>query len=224
MSTPRNALERLGGTASRLVRAHSGTALRLAMGPVFLGFGALKFVPGLSPAQDLAVTTTRILTFGLVPDAAALVLVATLECLIGCCLLVGGRLLPVALVLLVPQLVGILSPLVLLPGRLFAGPHHGPTLEGQYVLKDVVLAAAASVLAASLLERRPVPVPVPRVVSAREKLRIVLAGLREECPLGELCDRHGIALSDYERWKDETVQAAAAITAAQAREPRSVPV
>lgn len=62
-----------------LLAARSTTVLRVAMGAVFLGFGALKFVPGLSPAQDLAVTTTRILTFGLVPDPVALVGVALLE-------------------------------------------------------------------------------------------------------------------------------------------------
>lgn len=117
---------------------------------MFLGFGLLKYVPGLSPAEDLVVTTTRILTFGLVPDPAALVLVATLECTIGVCLLRGGRLLGVAVALLAPLLLGILSPLVLLPERMFAGPFHAPTLEAQYVLKDFVLVAAVMTLATGL--------------------------------------------------------------------------
>jgi uncharacterized membrane protein YkgB len=45
---------------------------------------------------------------------------------------------------------GILSPIVLLPGRIFAGPHHMPTLEGQYVLKDVILLTAAIVIATTV--------------------------------------------------------------------------
>jgi hypothetical protein len=43
-----------------------------------------------------------------------------------------------------------LSPAVLLAGRLFAGPHHMPTLEGQYVLKDVILVAVAMVIATTV--------------------------------------------------------------------------
>jgi uncharacterized membrane protein YkgB len=50
-------------------------------------------------------------------------------------------------------LVGVLSPIVLLPAQLFAGPFGAPTLEGQYVLKDVVLAAAAVVLAGHAFRR-----------------------------------------------------------------------
>jgi hypothetical protein len=41
------------------------------------------------------------------------------------------------------EFVGILAPVFVLPGRLFAGPHHAPTLEGQYVLKDIILVAGA---------------------------------------------------------------------------------
>jgi len=46
--------------------------------------------------------------------------------------------------------VGILSPVVLLAARLFDGPHHTPTLEGQYVLKDIILVTATLVIAATL--------------------------------------------------------------------------
>ena len=43
--------------------------------------------------------------------------------------------------------VGILLPLVLMPAELFSGPDHMPTLEGQYVLKDVILLTATMVIA-----------------------------------------------------------------------------
>lgn len=133
----------------RWLLARSLTFLRVSLGAVFLGFGFLKFFPGVSPAENLTASTTSILTFGLVPASVALVAVASLECVIGLWLL-SGRALRGVLVLLVLELVGILSPLALLAGRLFMGPHHAPTLEGQYVLKDVILVGAMLVVAATV--------------------------------------------------------------------------
>jgi putative oxidoreductase len=129
-----------------LVR-HSITMLRIAVGAVFLGFGVLKFFPGVSPAEGLAIKTTDLLTFGLIPWRVGLVGIATLECFIGICLL-ANRWMRLAVWLLSIELIGILAPIVLLTGRLFSGPHHAPTLEGQYVLKDVILVAAGMVIAA----------------------------------------------------------------------------
>jgi len=131
---------------SRLVE-FSIPALRFAVGAVFLGFGVLKFFPGVSPAEGLATATFDKLSFGLVPSGVALVAVAALECFIGICFL-AGRWMRLAIWLLAIQLIGILSPIFLLTGRLFSGPGHAPTLEGQYVLKDIVLVAAAMIIAA----------------------------------------------------------------------------
>jgi uncharacterized membrane protein YkgB len=131
----------------RLV-AHSVTVLRISVGAVFLCFGALKFFPGVSPAESLTKATTHLLTLGLVPGGVSMVAIATLESVIGICLL-ASRWMRLAVWLLAIQFVGILSPLVLLPGRLFAGPYHAPTLEGQYVLKDVILVGAGMVIAAA---------------------------------------------------------------------------
>ena len=78
----------------------------------------------------------------------SIVAIATLKCFIGISL-VAGRWMRLAIWLLAIQFVGILSPLVLLPERLFAGPDGAPTLEGQYVLKDVILVAAGMVIRAS---------------------------------------------------------------------------
>jgi putative oxidoreductase len=142
-------LQALEAAAHRWLIAYSIVILRVSLGAVFLGFGFLKFFPGVSPAQDLVERTTDILTLGLVPGSVAIVGVAALECVIGLCL-VAGRGMRGAIYLLMVQLVGILSPVVLLAGRMFDGPHGAPTLEGQYVLKDVVLVGAALVLAATL--------------------------------------------------------------------------
>ena len=135
---------------------YSITALRISMGLVYLGFGILKYFPGVSPAQDLALATTHLLSFGLVPalvpDSVAMVLIATLECTVGL-LLLTGRWLRLTISLLAVHLVGILSPIVLLTGRMFDGPHHMPTLEGQYVLKDLIVLTATMVIATTVHRR-----------------------------------------------------------------------
>jgi len=50
---------------------------------VFLWFGALKFFPGLSPAQSLAGSTMSALTFGILTPEVAVFIRAVWECLIG---------------------------------------------------------------------------------------------------------------------------------------------
>jgi uncharacterized membrane protein YkgB len=78
-------------------------------------------------------------------------LTALMECFIGLTL-VTGRFLRTGLLVLGMALVGIMSPLALFFGDLFPG---APTLEAQYVLKDVVLAAAGLVIAAKALTVAP---------------------------------------------------------------------
>lgn len=146
-------ITRLGAVAVSWLAQHSVTLLRVSLGLVFLVFGALKFVPGLSPAQDLAVRTVDTLTFGLLPDGVGLLLVAGLETAIGVFLLTGWRL-RVGVALLGLAMVGILAPLVLFPDRLFGPGFFAPTLEAQYVLKDVVLLAAGLVVAATAFSNR----------------------------------------------------------------------
>lgn len=130
--------------------AHSVTILRVSLGLVFLGFGALKFFPGASPAQELVVRTLETLSFGVLSGQGALLVTAIAECVIGVTL-VTGRFLKTGLVVLGASLIGILSPLVLFFADLFPG---SPTLEAQYVVKDIVLAAAGLVIAASALGAR----------------------------------------------------------------------
>lgn len=107
----------------------------------------MKFFPGVSPAEGLSIKTIELLTFGLIPWRVGIVVIASLECFIGICLL-ANRWMRLAVWLLAIEFVGILAPLVLLPGRLFSGPYDAPTLEGQYVLKDIILVAAGMTIAA----------------------------------------------------------------------------
>lgn len=146
----RRPVERATRWAAGWLAGHSIQLLRISLGLVFLGFGALKFIPGGSPAEELVVRTLDRLSFGLVPDRAALLLTALAECFIGVTL-ISGRLLKVGLLVLAASMVGILSPLVLFFTDLFPG---APSLEGQYVLKDIVLVAAGLVVAAQALGAR----------------------------------------------------------------------
>jgi len=129
--------------------AHSIKLLRISLGAVFLGFGFLKFFPMVSPAEQLVMDTTSMLTFDLIPGSVSIIAIAVLECIIGLWL-ISGRALRGAIYLLAIELVGILAPVVLLGDKLFSGPHNAPTLQGQYVLKDVILVAAVLVLATTV--------------------------------------------------------------------------
>ena len=143
--------QRVQERAATWLAAHSITALRISLGLVFLGFGALKFFPGASPAEALVMRTIDTLTFGVVSGQTAVVLTAVLETFIGLTLVTGIGL-RAGLVVLTGSLVGIMSPLVLFTGDLF--PDFTPTLEAQYVLKDIILAASAAVVAAKALGAR----------------------------------------------------------------------
>ena len=123
--------------------------LRIALGVVFLWFGALKLVPGLSPAETLAGRTIEALTLGLVPASVALPILALWEVAIGVGLLVG-RWMRVTLALLFVQMLGTITPLVLFPAETFTWFPWAPTLEGQYIVKNIVLVTAAIVLGATV--------------------------------------------------------------------------
>jgi len=143
------ALQKIDAGIHSWLRDHSIVLLRITVGLVFVIFGVLKFFPDVSPVEELTIKTTDELSFGLVPGHIAIVIIASLETIIGL-LLIAGRFLRVAIYLLAGQLIGILAPLALFTGRLFDGPHNAPTLEGQYVIKDLILVASGFVVASTL--------------------------------------------------------------------------
>jgi len=119
--------------------------LRVGLGIVFLWFGVLKFFPGLSPAEDLAARTIAQLTGGAVPPSTSLLILAVWETLIGLGLL-SARFLRATLFLLAVQMAGTITPLFLFPGETFTRFPYAPTLEGQYIIKNIVLIRAAMVV------------------------------------------------------------------------------
>ena len=134
--------------------------LRIGLGVVFLWFGILKFFPGASPAEVLAARTIQTLSGGIIGPSVSLPMLATWESLIGLGLLTG-RFLRATLLLLVVQMFGTLTPLVLFPAETFTVFPFAPTLEGQYIIKNVVLVGAAMVVGATVRGGRLDPEPAP---------------------------------------------------------------
>lgn len=128
---------------------HGITLLRISVGIVFFWFGILKFFPGLSPAQDLAARTIEMLTFGIVPPDISLPVLAAWEVLIGLGL-ITGKFMRVTLLLLFVQMLGTITPLFLFPSETFTAFPIAPTLEGQYIIKNMVLVSAGIVIGATV--------------------------------------------------------------------------
>jgi uncharacterized membrane protein YkgB len=128
--------------------------LRISLGVIFFWFGALKFFPGLSPAQDLAIRTIDLLTFGRLPAQASIIILATWECLIGLGL-IFGIFMRATLLLLFAQMLGTITPIFFFPHEVFTRIPYAPTLEGQYIIKNIVLISAGLVLGAKCAARWP---------------------------------------------------------------------
>jgi uncharacterized membrane protein YphA (DoxX/SURF4 family) len=128
---------------------HGILFLRLSVGIVYLWFGALKFFPGYSPAMELATRTIGVLTGGFVPTDVSLFILACMETLIGIGLLLG-IFLRATLLLLFLQMIGTIMPVFLFPDEIFTRIPIAPTLEGQYIIKNLVIISAGLVIGATV--------------------------------------------------------------------------
>src|SRR5680860_261054 len=133
---------------TRWLAEHGLTLLRISIGLIFVWFGVLKFWPGLSPADQLAAETIDRLSFGLIAEDLARVLLAILETAIGMGL-ITGKFMRFTLLLLTGQMLGAVTPLFLFPEVTWSGLFV-PTLEGQYILKNIVLVSAALTIGATV--------------------------------------------------------------------------
>lgn len=134
---------------TRWMADHGIKFLRYSIGLIFIWFGALKYFPGLSPAEELATATVSLLTLDLIPPQTASFLLASLEVLIGI-LLFMGKWLRFTIFLLLFQMIGTMSPIVLFPDQIFTQFPYGLTLEGQYIFKNFVVISAAIVIGATV--------------------------------------------------------------------------
>ncbi len=121
-------------------------AARISLFVIFFWFGFLKIV-GISPAsgvvERLFNETIPFMSFGVF-----LVLFGVYECLIGILFLVRGAE-RVVIPLLILHMITTTGPLVFLPQETWS-TFLVPTLEGQYIIKNLLIVAAAIGIAANL--------------------------------------------------------------------------
>jgi uncharacterized membrane protein YphA (DoxX/SURF4 family) len=148
----------LGATIDKLDRrittwmANYGIVImRIGLGVVFFWFGILKFFPGLSPAEALVRNTIYFID----PDIFIPIL-AVWEALIGIGL-ITGRFMRITLLLLFLQMPGTALPLVLLPEVVWTVFPFGLTIEGQYIIKNLVLIGAGLVIGGTVRGGRLIP-------------------------------------------------------------------
>ena len=144
--------------------------LRIALGVVFLWFGVLKFFPNASPAETLVGRTIEQLTLGAIRPELSLPVLAAWESVIGIGLILGRGLRGI-LFLLAVQMAGTFTPLLLFPDETFTVFPVAPTLEGQYIIKNIVLIGAAMVVGATVRGGglSPQPGVSPAVASGEER-------------------------------------------------------
>ena len=119
-------------------------ALRVSLATIFFWFGILKPL-GLSPATPLVMATVGWLPW--FAGATWVSIIGWWEVAIGLAFLWRGTL-RLAIALLAAQMVGTFMPLVLLPEVTFQAGRwpYGPTMEGQYIIKNLLIISAALVV------------------------------------------------------------------------------
>ncbi len=118
--------------------------LRLSIGIVYIWFGALKLIPGASPAEPLIRETLYFL-----PLYLFIPFLAVWEIVIGLGFIIG-KFMRLVIFLMFLQMIGAVSPIILNPEAVFVRFPFILTLEGQYIIKNVVLIAAAIVVGATV--------------------------------------------------------------------------
>ena len=142
----------LGSEIDRVVMAWIATyatrLLQVAIGLILFWFGVLKIIPGLSPAEQLVMETAEALLspLGVSPPGRLVIIgLALWEVAIGLGFLFDWRRQAVIWLLIV-HMMSTALPLVLLPDVVWRHPPFVLTLEGQYIVKNLVIVAGAIIL------------------------------------------------------------------------------
>jgi len=117
------------------------TVLRLCAGFVYFFFGFLKLFPDLSPAELIAGETLTRISGHTISATTALWWLALMETTIGLCFLMNVKLHWVFFVFMVHQASTFL-PLFIVPELCFKFAPFAPTMEGQYIIKNLISVAA----------------------------------------------------------------------------------
>lgn len=113
---------------------------RIALFVVFFWFGILKVI-GLSPAGSLVHALFDQTLAGILPFSGFYLAFSLFECLIGILFLIPGAE-RVVMPLLIFHMGTTFLPIIFLSSETFSAPFV-PTLEGQYIIKNLVIVAAA---------------------------------------------------------------------------------
>lgn len=139
MSKIRKLFEQIDPVIADWMQRRGFLVLRISLAIIFIWFGALKTV-GMSPADELVRRTV----YWISPDFF-IPFLGFWEMAIGVCLLFRP-LIRAAILLLFLQMPGTMLPLILLPDICFTSIPFGLTIEGQYVIKNIVLIGAGIVI------------------------------------------------------------------------------
>jgi uncharacterized membrane protein YkgB len=144
----RDPIERIDRAASDFMERYGVTILRIALAIVFIWFGVLKVIDR-SPVEELVKDTIYFL-----PEDEFFVIIGIWEIVIGVGLLVPV-LLRLTLALFWLQMAGTFLSLIIVPGDAFQDGN--PLLldvEGEFVIKNLVLIAAGLVIGSTVRRRR----------------------------------------------------------------------
>ncbi|MGB5822277.1 MAG: DoxX family membrane protein [Saonia sp.] len=140
-------LNKIDQTIAKYMKQWGVPAMRISFGIIFIWFGVLKPF-GLSAAEGLLKATVAWLPFG--DPELWLAIIGWWEVAIGISFLFQ-RTTRIAIGLLLLQMVGTFMPLVFLPKITFQqGYYLLPTLEGQYIIKNLLIISAALVLGGTM--------------------------------------------------------------------------
>lgn len=137
--------DRLDATIAAYMDRWGMPVLRTAVAIVFIWFGALK-VFGVSPAGELVAATVYV-----VPPELFIPVLGVWEVLIGISLLYRP-LIRLGIFLLFFQLPGTFLPLILVPEAVYVAFPYALTVEGQYIIKNLVIIGAALVIGGTVRE------------------------------------------------------------------------
>ena len=144
-------LDRVDRRIVRFMKHWSVPALRLSLAIIFIWFGILKPLR-LSPAEAMVLKTVEWMPY--FPPETWLSIIGWWEVAIGVTFLFHYTA-RVAIALLALQMVGTFMPLFMLPEVTFQAGHipYAPTMEGQYIIKNILIISAALVVGSTVRQR-----------------------------------------------------------------------
>ena len=125
---------------SKYMSTYGNLLLRYSLAMIFIWFGLLKPL-GISPAQELVENTV----YWFDDKATFVNFLGWWEVVIGFTMCVRP-LIRISIFLLFLQMPGTFLPLVLLPEVCFTDFPYGLTLEGQYIVKNLIIISSALVI------------------------------------------------------------------------------